>query len=130
MIIYEQHPEFLEWASNRIGQPIYGRTLTQVVDGQIEAVAVIGNQSYEDVELSFASRSPKWQSRKFIREVFRYIFYQLDVARVTSLILEDNAKARDLVERIGYTKEGIAREAYKGKDLYIYGMLKRECPWL
>lgn len=131
MIIYEQHPEFIEWAERRIGWELepFG-TLAQEVGGRIEAVVVFENRKFDGCEISFATRSPKWQSRRFIKAVFAYVFNQIGMKRVTLLIMEDNIKSWNLAERLGFTREGVIRRASNGRDLYIYGMLKEECRWI
>jgi RimJ/RimL family protein N-acetyltransferase len=131
MIIYDQHPEFVEWICRELDCEIKDcTTITQAVDGQIEAVTIFWNQRYDDVELAIAARSPKWGSRKYIKAVFEYVFYQLGLARATALVDEDNQRSIKMLERLGFIREGVIRKANKGKDVIIYGMLKEECRWI
>jgi len=130
-IIYDQHPAILAWAEARIGWNLPDSyTIAGEVDGVIECVAVFSRSHFDDMEISFATRSTKWPSRRYIRAVFRYVFYQLGKARCTALVLANNEKSANLVERLGFRLEGRARKVNKGTDLLIYGMLKEECRWI
>lgn len=72
-----------------------------------------------------------WLSRHSIKAIFAFPFLALGVARVTALIPAGLKDARDVAERLGFTVEGLLREAEDdGSDLLVYGMLRRECRWL
>lgn len=72
-----------------------------------------------------------WLTRQKIRELFAYPFEVLGCNRITLRIARPNKKARAFVRKLGFVEEGNAREALgPGKDLILYGMLKRECRWL
>lgn len=72
-----------------------------------------------------------WLSRRHIRQIFAYPFQQLGVHRVTTMVPAHNNVARDVVLRLGFTREGVLREATDtGEDLELYGMLRHECRWV
>jgi [ribosomal protein S5]-alanine N-acetyltransferase len=62
--------------------------------------------------------------------VIRYGFLHLELERIEALIEPDNLPSQKLVERKGFTKEGLLRhyEYTRGKfdDLLIYSILKNE----
>ena len=62
--------------------------------------------------------------------LFEYAFMQLNLQRISATILENNVSSRKSVEKFGYVREGLLRNAvYKdGKyhNLVAYSMLKNE----
>ncbi|TXH47560.1 MAG: N-acetyltransferase [Desulfurellales bacterium] len=72
-----------------------------------------------------------WLTRRNIKTIFAFPFYTLGVSRVTALIPSGLCDARSVAERLGFTVDGLLREAEDdGSDLLVYGMLRRECRWL
>lgn len=130
MVIKEQLPSLRKWAANQLhcefGDCI---TLANMVEGQILAVVVFHNFRKTSCEISIASVSPRWGSRLFIREVFSLGF--ATCRRILVLVAVDNQVSIDLVERLGFKREGLHRQAADdGTDLYSYAMLKQECRWI
>jgi [ribosomal protein S5]-alanine N-acetyltransferase len=69
-------------------------------------------------------------AREALEAVIRYGFLHLDLERIEALIEPENLPSQKLVERKGFTKEGLLRhyEYTRGKfdDLLIYSILKIE----
>lgn len=83
-----------------------------------------------NIELTFASRSPEWCTRKNIQTFLGYPFLDLSCNRVTAIVSETNKESMKFVERLGMVKEGVIRQGMDGKnDAIIYGMLYKECKW-
>jgi ribosomal-protein-serine acetyltransferase len=65
-----------------------------------------------------------------VTAVLDYAFGTLGVARVALPTTVDNTRSRGVAERLGFTQEGLLREAaaFPGerRDLVIYGLLARE----
>jgi RimJ/RimL family protein N-acetyltransferase len=131
--ITEQNEYITDWLHDRLGYEISECvTIAQTRNGHIEAVAAFHQYRPEDgtIELSFASNTPKWQSRRYLRDLFRYPFEQLGCIRVTTYAPAANSKAVSLNERIGFVREGVLRRAHQGGDLVVFGMLRDECRWI
>jgi RimJ/RimL family protein N-acetyltransferase len=68
--------------------------------------------------------------RESVRLLLQYCFRQLDLHRVSAETFEYNTAWQDLVEGMGFTKEGAAREyLYRDGqfwDKHLYAMLARE----
>lgn len=108
--------------------------------GQCVAIGIVGDNHaplagivYHDyrpeisVQISMASTSPTWCTRRTLRAALSYPFLQLKVARVTVYTGKSNKKLRSLVERLGFELEGRVRRGFDGqKDLLIYGLLREE----
>lgn len=59
--------------------------------------------------------------------VFNLIFNKLHAERATGLTGSRNKLAQNIIERFGFTKEGVMRNAFKrGEDLMVYGFLAEE----
>lgn len=95
--------------------------------------AVFYNSFHPDdsVDMHVAALGRNWLNRPFLRAVFRYPFIQLNVRRVGALVSAENSPSLRFVRHLGFTQEGIAREAWgRGVDTICFGMLKRECRYL
>lgn len=77
---------------------------------------------------------PMWLGRDpaaVLTPVFAFPFVQCGFRRVSAVIGEDNTRSQRFVRRLGASLEGRMREAGKdGSDLLLFGMLRRECPWV
>lgn len=81
--------------------------------------------------MSIASISPYWCTRKNLYVLFAYPFIQLSVKRVQATCSVDNITAHQFLKRLGFQKEGIAREAWRdGGDAVVFSLLKPECKWI
>lgn len=75
--------------------------------------------------------SRRWLTREFILRVFAYPFIQCKFPRINAFVSELNRPSIEFCEGFGWQLEGILREAgAKGEDLFVFGMLRRECRWL
>ena len=127
--IREQHPEFLDYLSLNLDFPIPQECKTLALESQGHILAVVGFYNYtgEDIELSIAASSPRWfLSKQYLKDIFDYVFKTANCHRCTVRIEADNDRSIRVVERIGFTREGTLREANEGKDVHIYGLLKRD----
>ncbi len=82
------------------------------------------------IEVSFAFDSPLWATNYVLGAVCRYPFDQLGCIRVTAICAKKNKRSRQMVERIGFKLEGVARKAFGKDDACIYGLLRPECRFL
>jgi len=83
-----------------------------------------------DIEMSCACKHQRYLSRKVLRPIFRYPFWQLQCRRVTAIVHEDNAHSLDFNLRLGFVHEGVVRKAFGERDGVLLGMLREDCPWI
>lgn len=103
----------------------------QLIAGVVYSNYIEGPYGPVSIEMSIATTSPKWASRETLHRLFAYPFIQLGVKRVQASTARKNKEARRFLERLGFTFEGIARQAWPhGGDMAVYSMLKPECKWI
>ena len=124
--------EVTEWVRQRLDNSHFGpaTAIGLVKDGKIIAGVVYHNYRLNGLEMSIATEDRHWATKQTLRTFFAYPFNQLNCERVTALVSEDNIKSRDMVNRLGFIKEGVLRKAFNGRNIHIYGMLKDECKWI
>ncbi len=72
-----------------------------------------------------------WLSRGNLAVFLGYPFHQLQCNRISALVAKSNARARGVIERLGFKAEGKIRGAFgPGKDGIYYGLIREECRWL
>lgn len=133
MMIYGKDAEVIQWVSNGldITFPPLSRAIGLARDGKIIAGVVYHDFRYErHIEMSMYSTTPRWATKESLYYFFSYPFIQLNCARVTAVTSETNRHTQRFLERLGFTKEGVLREAYPDGDAIVYGMLKDECRYL
>ena len=70
-------------------------------------------------------------NRAVLRRVFRWIFDEHELRRVTGTIPAGNVAAQVMALKLGFTFEGRIRAgAQDGSDNIVMGMLASECGWL
>ncbi len=71
-----------------------------------------------------------WLSRRIIKVMLDYAFVHNRCHRITSITRRKNKASRQLVERLGFKLEGVARKGCGlNEDAMIYGLLKEENRW-
>lgn len=84
-----------------------------------------------DLEISIASDTPMWASKKTFARLYAYPFRQLGVARITCITGRKNKPVRRLAGASGFRLEGVHRKALDGvEDAMSYGLLRDDCRWL
>lgn len=80
----------------------------------------IGEEAYRNQGVDYAAG----------KLMLAYGFNELGLERITAEERGSNVRMRSLMERLGFTLEGILRqhETYQGirEDIYLYGMLRQE----
>ncbi len=105
------------------------------VDGEIIGAIGLGNVNRQDrnAEVGY------WLGKDFRRRgyateamqlVLRFAFSELNLARVYAVVHQDNVESFGLLEKCGFTKEGVWRRAsfLEGsfRDVFAYGILMDE----
>lgn len=132
---FEREQEAIAWAKSilQIENPTgFCRAIATVDEAEnFVFVVVLSNFSVRNVDMHTAAvpgaqwARPKAAVRTF-NAVFGYAFEHLGLARVTGLVKASNREARGFDEHIGFTLEGIMREAFVDDDLCVYGFLAEE----
>ena len=138
---FEREDEALAWAKEIIGisHPTGFCRALSAVDGDENLCFVIVLSTFTSRNVDFhlaAVPGGKWatpgQIVMMFNSVFQYIFDHLKAARATGLVRNKNTVAKRFVEHIGFTREGLMRNAFSDDDLCIYGFLAEDYlahPW-
>lgn len=133
-IVGEQRPIFIDWAQRVMGSVRLApdaKTIAAVKDGEILAVVCYDTFTEFDCHMHIASNgSRRWISRALLREAFAYPFIQCGLRRVTGLVAASNQDAMRFDLHLGFRIEGLCREGAPDGDLFILGMLRRECRFI
>ena len=96
-----------------------------VMDGDtVRGVVVFNDYTGSNIEMTGVGI--KCWSPRIIRDLARYVFGHLKCRRITARTATSNAKAIRALERIGFRREGIAREWFDGEDAIVFGLLASE----
>lgn len=68
--------------------------------------------------------------KEFMREIFSYPFKRLGVNLIIAFVAESNWKSRNMVEKMGFTKETEVVGAYPDGAMLIYTITPAKCRWL
>lgn len=127
----DRREEAAAWLAERIPWLTIGELYSTIalIDGdRIVAAVMYDGFALPGVEAHIAIEARPTQH--FLGEIFRYPFLTLGCERITCRIASDNVRSIELCYRMGFTREGCLREVLPGLDVYIYGLLRRECRWL
>lgn len=139
----EQNTALLEWMAKRIPHMttraaravgvIEGADLSSPLmavcayHGFVETMTIDGKPWYGLCEISFAARTPKWATRRVIRDLLGIPFQQYNCRKVMTVIPSTNKRAIRFNEGIGLKPEGTLRHQFaKGVHACIHGMMKSE----
>lgn len=91
------------------------------------------NKAIRKAEIGFEIGSSFWRKgymNEVIETILNYGFTSMKLNRIEALIIVDNFKSINLLEKYGFTKEGILRENTIRRNVYsneyIYSLLKSD----
>lgn len=85
---------------------------------------------FQDVWLTIYTNDKHWCNRRVLKAIFYIAFNFLGCRRASVRVDAKNKKSLNLVERLGFKKEGILRGfENNGHDGVVYSMFKNECRW-
>lgn len=93
-------------------------------DCNLVAVAVFNNFRPPNVEVTFVTSTPRWQSRRAVRDILSYPFYQLCAKRVTAITEVTNTPARAFLCRLGFVEEGTHPDYLPSGDAVSHGLYR------
>ena len=134
-LLFGADQQVIHWVMERLPGLSFDRctAIGVTAAGQIIAGAVYHNyvKDYGNIEMTVASATPRWATRRVISTLLHYPFTQLGCGRVTATCREGNTHAVNFNLRLGFKKEGILRKGCGHEDMVIMGMLKEEAvKWL
>jgi hypothetical protein len=132
----DEQATLLRWAAERIGQDGWiadseAMGVLEADTGRIRAVGVINNYHDQGAWVHFATAGAT--PRPLLANLgpfFAYAFQIRNLERITARIAVDNLAAQVFALRLGFEVEGRERCGFRGRDLGIYCMLRRDCTWL
>lgn len=133
-ILWNDTPRVMRFVADRTGEDAYERCagIGLEEDGELLAGVLFQNHCGPNILMHVASDGTrKWMTPAYLCASFRYPFEQLGVRRITGLVRADNIDAQRFDEHLGFVREGVMREgASDGADMFVYGLLKRDCKYL
>lgn len=145
-LIYNHSERLAAWAAAHIGHVGRGFGPCQAIglaagtdpeDASAQLYAVIvwhdWQPLHKTMQLSVASRSPKWVHRDILRALFHYPFVQCNCFKIWVAMPHDNARAIRFNLGLGFRAEGTLRHHFgPGRHAVIQGLLEQEwrfTPW-
>jgi RimJ/RimL family protein N-acetyltransferase len=130
--VYGADYEVAHWVGEQLGIKSWGpcSAIGIAEGGRLIAGVVYNNYHWPSIELSIASISPRWASRRTLREIFRYPFVQLGCKRVNAITPLSNTKALKMNERLGLKVECKLKDAVPDGDAALVGLHINDCRWL
>ena len=96
-------------------------------DERLLAAAVYYQYDGYNMQMAFATDSPKAITRMVLRELLGYPFHIAGCGRVTNFVEATNVRSIRLTEGVGFKREGLIRRGYRnGNDAIVYGLLPED----
>lgn len=139
MIVYDDQEYIKQWVSSRVGgiDLGLGAAIGIAKDGKLGAAVYYNNFRVSpkkepiSIELNVVIVDKTVITKDTVREIFSYPFIRLGVKRVGATVAKRNKSARNILQRLGFKYEGVARKAWHfGEDCAVYSLLKPECKWI
>lgn len=134
MISIEQKQEYFDFVNQILNvkfDPLQSVVIASLSEsGKLLGAVVFSRFCEHTVELSVASCSPKFLTRKFLNVLFHYAFITAGKRRISAVIEDGNINAIDMDTRLGFVEEARLKCWYGDKDGIVLRMLKEECRWL
>lgn len=121
-----------QWLHDRIGLTWSDDfvAIGRVVNGDLVGVVGYNGHNGSSCQMHMAGDSPRWGSKHFLREVFRYPFEMLGYKVVFGVVPSGNQVALDIDRRLGFEEIAMIPGAHPDGALHILVMRRENCPWL
>ncbi len=118
----------VSWVSKHLGIKDFGPCVTigVVHKDQIVAVALYNKYLHPNIEITFATTSPRWQSPGAVRGILSYPYLQLHCKRITATVEATNQRTRAFLCRLGFKQEGYHPDVFEHGDAVTYGLLRKD----
>jgi hypothetical protein len=132
-IVFGQSIRVAKWCSERIehfsGWGSNPEAVGYEIDGVLKGGVVYTNYTPTNVFGSIVLEAPL--TKKYLHTLFAVPFLQWKLPHLSAAVEASNEKSVHMCHRWGFTVEGRLREAAAdGKDVIIFGMLRRECRFI
>jgi hypothetical protein len=124
------NPYIGDWVASRINGMFdkdSSTALGLLIDGNIKAGVI-----YEDFNKACVSChiACEFLSGEFLAAIFDYPFNHLNVRKIVCHVASDNQKSIKLVEKMGFSVEGVLTDCHPNGDILLYTMKKSDCKYL
>lgn len=107
------------------------RGIKGIVDGIVVCAAGFDRWTPNSCETHLWVRNPKDLTRKFIKEVFRYLFVTCNLGLVIGITPCNNAAAIRFNQKLGWKTVYVLKDGYvAGTDTAIQVIRREECRWI
>ncbi len=133
MLVFGHDREIAHWVGEQLESEFdpTAKAIGVAREGKLICGVVYHNyRPPKNIEMSIASINPRWATKQNLQTFFNYPFLQLGCSRVTVITDAGNVKVQKFLERLGFQREGLLRDANPDDDAVIYGILKSECKWI
>lgn len=132
MLLFGMDQEIRKWVGQEVGVNDFGPStaIGVIRDNTIIAGAVFHNFVWPNIEISFASTSPRWSSKEAVEGILKYPFVQLNCRRLTSITRPTNLPTRAFLTRLGFELEGFHPQMFPDGDAMSFGFLRKNCRWI
>lgn len=132
MIVYDQHEQIGKWVAEKTDGEYRegGKAIGIVRDGNIVAGVLYDNFNGASVYAHIAVEHGAYIGKEFLHAIFDYPFNQLGANVIIGLVAQDNIRAQELDEHLGFTLKYILPEGHPSGGLFHYAMYKTECRWI
>lgn len=99
--------------------------------GKILVMVGFDYWTHNSVQMHIFIDTPKALTRRFIREVFNYIFITANRKLVIGLTPSDNTAALEFNRRIGFQQKHIVHDAWSdGVHVVLQELRRDDCKWI
>ena len=127
-------PDVVPFVCEMVEAPLPDPQLSSVVgwtrDGEVVAGVVYEHFTGASITATIAVAPGAVMVKEFIKEMFNFPFLTLGANIIIAFISESNWKSRNLVEKLGFTKETEVAGAYPDGAMLIYTITPAKCRWL
>lgn len=124
------NPYVGDWVAHRINgmfDKYSSNAIGLLIDGNIKAGVIYEDFNKASVVCHIAC---EFLSSEFLAAVFDYPFNSMGVRKIIAPVASDNQKSKRLVEKMGFSVEGVLTDCHPNGDILLYTMKKSDCKYL
>lgn len=124
------NPYVGDWVAHRINGMFdkdSSSALGLLINGDIKAGVIYEDFNKASVVCHIACN---FLSSEFLAAIFDYPFNSMGVNKIIAPVASDNEKSQKLVEKMGFSVEGVLTDCHPNGDILLYTMKKSDCKYL